>query len=107
VLGSGLGLSTAPVQTAAIETVPLAQAGQAAGLFSTMRYLGGIIGSSFMAAVLSAPAPPIGSFRVLYAALVFSAFGATITAWHLPVWTRRAGGRKTELPGHQKDDKRV
>jgi EmrB/QacA subfamily drug resistance transporter len=82
-LGSGLGLSMAPVQTAAIETVPPAQVGQAAGLFSTIRYLGSIIGSSLAAAVLSEPAPPVGSFRVLYAALLLSAFGAIIAAWRL------------------------
>jgi EmrB/QacA subfamily drug resistance transporter len=96
VLGSGLGLSMAPVQTAAIETVPLDQTGQAAGLFSTMRYLGSIIGSSVMAAVLAGSAPPVGNFRILYAALLLSAFGAVITAWRLPIWVRRAGDHETE-----------
>jgi EmrB/QacA subfamily drug resistance transporter len=103
VLGIGLGLSTASVQATALETVPLSQAGQAAGLFSTMRYMGSIIGSSVMAAVLSGSAPPVGNFRVLYAVLLLSAFGAIITAWRLPVWIKIAD----EPSGPQKAHKRL
>jgi EmrB/QacA subfamily drug resistance transporter len=94
--GIGLGLSTASVQATAIETVSLGQAGQAAGLFSTMRYLGSILGSSVMVAVLSGSTPPVENFRVLYAALFLSACGAIITAWGLPTWIRRAGDSETE-----------
>jgi MFS family permease len=94
--GIGLGLSTASVQATAIETVSLGQAGQAAGLFSTMRYLGSILGSSVMVAVLSGSTPPVENFRILYAALLLSACGAIITAWGLPTWIRRAGDSETE-----------
>jgi EmrB/QacA subfamily drug resistance transporter len=93
--GIGLGLSTASVQATAIETVSLGQAGQAAGLFSTMRYLGSILGSSVMVAVLSGSTPPVENFRVLYAALLLSACGAIITAWGLPTWIRGAGRSET------------
>jgi EmrB/QacA subfamily drug resistance transporter len=85
-IGAGLGLSMAPVQATAIETAPSDQAGQAAGLFSTMRYLGSILGSSVMAAVLSGATPPVTHFRVLYAMLFLSACGATIAALRLPRW---------------------
>ncbi len=85
-IGAGLGLSMAPVQTTAIETAPSSQAGQASGLFSTMRYLGSILGSSVMAAVLSGATPPVTNFRILYAVLFLSACGATIAALHLPRW---------------------
>src|SRR5918997_168155 len=88
-VGAGLGLSMAPVQATAIETVPSSQAGQAAGLFSTMRYLGSILGSSIMAAVLIGPAPPIENFRILYVALFLSACGAIFASWRLPVWLKR------------------
>jgi EmrB/QacA subfamily drug resistance transporter len=101
-LGIGLGLSTASVQTTAIETVPPGQTGQAAGLFSTMRYLGSILGSSVMAAVLSGSSSSVGNFRVLYAALFLSACGAIIAAWRLPTWTRRTGDHETEPSGHRK-----
>jgi MFS family permease len=88
-IGAGLGLSMAPVQATAIETAPSSQAGQASGLFSTMRYLGSILGSSVMAAVLSGATPPVTHFRVLYAVLFLSACGATIAALRLPRWLNR------------------
>ncbi len=86
-IGIGLGLSSASVQTTAVEVVPSNAVGQAAGLFSTMRYLGSIIGSSGMAAVLAGPNPPVGSFRLLYAALFLSACAAIIAASRLPRWS--------------------
>jgi EmrB/QacA subfamily drug resistance transporter len=89
-LGAGLGLSMAPVQTTAIETAPSSQAGQASGLFSTMRYLGSILGSSIMAAVLSGATPPVTHFHFLYAMLFLSACGATIAALRLPTWLGRS-----------------
>ena len=51
-----------------------------------MRYLGSILGSSIMAAVLSGAAPPVTHFRILYATLFVSACGATIAALRLPRW---------------------
>jgi EmrB/QacA subfamily drug resistance transporter len=89
-VGAGLGLSMAPVQATAIETAPSNQAGQAAGLFSTMRYLGSILGSSILAAVLIGPTPPVENFRILYATLFLSACGAIFASWRLPVWLKRA-----------------
>jgi len=95
-IGAGLGLSMAPVQTTAIETAPSAQSGQAAGLFSTMRYLGSIVGSSIMAAVLIGAAPPVGNFRILYAVLFLSACGAVLAAWSLPTWLDKARDHEAE-----------
>jgi EmrB/QacA subfamily drug resistance transporter len=97
-VGAGLGLSMASVQAAAIEAAPSSQTGQAAGLFSTMRYLGSILGSSIMAAVLIGPTPPVGNFRVLYAALFLSACGAIFAGWHLPVRSKRGDDHGVEPP---------
>ncbi len=97
-VGAGLGLSMAPVQATAIETAPSSQTGQAAGLFSTMRYLGSILGSSIMAAVLIGATPPVENFRILYAALFLSACGAIFASWYLPVWLKRAGDHEVEPP---------
>jgi MFS transporter, DHA2 family, methylenomycin A resistance protein len=88
-IGAGVGLSMAPVQTTAIETAPYSQTGQASGLFSTMRYLGSILGSSVMAAVLSGATPPVTHFRILYVMLFISACGATIAALRLPRWLNK------------------
>ena len=48
-MGLGLGISGAPVQTAAIEAAPLSRVGSAAGVFSTSRYMGSVVGSTLLA----------------------------------------------------------
>ncbi|WP_433931687.1 MFS transporter [Sorangium cellulosum] len=53
VLGAGLGLTSAPSQAAAMSDVPREQSGMAAGLTSTMRYLGGIAGLTVLGLVLT------------------------------------------------------
>lgn len=51
VMGIGIGLSGAPVQTAAVEAVPVDRTGSAAGIYSTSRYIGSVVGSSVLAVV--------------------------------------------------------
>lgn len=82
-LGIGVGLSAAPVQAMAINAVGASEAGQAAGLYSTMRYLGSILGSAGMAAVLGT-SPLAGDFRILYAGLAISALLAIAASARLP-----------------------
>lgn len=45
VIGTGMGLTGASLQAAALEAVPVTLAGSAAGVFSTSRYVGSILGS--------------------------------------------------------------
>jgi DHA2 family methylenomycin A resistance protein-like MFS transporter len=82
VLGIGVGLSSAPVQATAISAAAAGEAGQAAGLYSTMRYLGSILGSAGMAAVLS-DHPITTDFRILYAGLTVAALLAIAAASRL------------------------
>jgi EmrB/QacA subfamily drug resistance transporter len=84
IVGVGIGLSSAAVQTAAIDAAAAHETGQAAGLFSTMRYLGSILGSAGMAAILVGSQPTTTAFRVLYALLLVAAIGAAMTAARLP-----------------------
>ena len=76
-MGLGLGMSAAPVQTAAVEAVPMRDTGSAAGIFSTARYLGSVTGSTILA--MAFVAPPIqsqaGRFVVLFACLSVAAAG--------------------------------
>ncbi len=51
-LGVGLGLATPAAQSASIAAVPADRAGMAAGVSSTMRYLGGIVGIAVLSLVL-------------------------------------------------------
>ncbi len=70
-MGLGLGVSGAPVQTAAVESVPQARTGSAAGIFSTSRYLGSVIGSTVLALVfIQHPEPgEVMPFVALFAGL--------------------------------------
>ena len=54
--GVGMGVSSAPAQSSAMAAVPPDRAGMAAGLSSTMRYLGGIATIAVQAAVLGGDA---------------------------------------------------
>jgi EmrB/QacA subfamily drug resistance transporter len=53
-VGLGIGLATPGLQTSGVEAVESEQAGSAAGLYSTSRYLGSIIGSAIIAGILGA-----------------------------------------------------
>lgn len=52
-LGAGLGLTSAPSQSAAMSDIPRNKSGMAAGLTSTMRYIGGIAGLTVLGMVLT------------------------------------------------------
>jgi EmrB/QacA subfamily drug resistance transporter len=52
-LGLGLGLTMAPSQTAAMSDVPREKSGMAAGLISTVRYMGGIGGVTVLGLTLT------------------------------------------------------
>lgn len=56
VAGIGLGLSSAGMQTAAVEAVGPREAGAASGMFSTSRYLGSITGTSVLPSLLGVAA---------------------------------------------------
>ena len=63
-LGAGLGLTSAPSQSAAMSDVPREKSGMAAGLTSTMRYIGGIAGLTVLGLVLTdRPAGDVGDAR--------------------------------------------
>jgi len=53
-VGLGIGLATPGLQTSGVEAVESDQAGSAAGLCSTSRYLGSLIGSAIIAGILGA-----------------------------------------------------
>jgi len=53
-VGLDIGLATPGLQTSGVEAVESDQAGSAAGLCSTSRYLGSIIGSAIIAGILGA-----------------------------------------------------
>jgi MFS family permease len=78
VAGIGLGLSSSGLQTAAVEAVAPNEAGVASGIFSTSRYLGSIVGSSILAALVGSSAGMDG-FHTLFL-LVVGAAGVAVVA---------------------------
>lgn len=83
IIGTGIGLAAASVQAAALQVAGRGRAGQAAGLFSTMRYLGSITGTAAMAAVLGAT-PGDAAFRGLFAGLIVAAVVSAVASARLP-----------------------
>jgi EmrB/QacA subfamily drug resistance transporter len=80
VVGLGLGIEGAPVQTAAVEAVPMAKTGSAAGIFSTSRYIGSVVGTTILAIMFANNPGPgdSGTFVALFAGLSVAAFAGIL-----------------------------
>ena len=87
--GIGLGLSSAPLQAAALESIEVSAAGVASGIFSTSRYLGSITGTALLAGPLAPAASGFGGFGVLFATLVAAAGASALLSLALPGRRRR------------------
>jgi DHA2 family methylenomycin A resistance protein-like MFS transporter len=57
IMGVGLGLQSASIQTTAIESAPAEKTGSAAGVYSTARYLGSVTGATVLAIAFTHPGP--------------------------------------------------
>jgi MFS transporter, DHA2 family, methylenomycin A resistance protein len=85
-VGSGIGLLMSPITTAALSAAPESASGQASGIVSTCRQLGGIIGVGVFSAVAAVGANSssfsgFGGFCgfVIAAAMMTIALSACIT----------------------------
>lgn len=85
VLGIGLGVAGAPVQTAAVEPVPQSSIGSASGVYSTSRYIGSVVGSSVLAMVFARQpdAGDAGRFVALFAALALVVAAGVVANAHI------------------------
>lgn len=74
-LGAGVGLTSPPAQAAAMSTVDRRQAGMAGGVMSTLRYLGGVAGTTVLGALLLDSSSPASHQRpvAVYAAALGAA----------------------------------
>lgn len=94
-VGVGLGLSNAPAQSAGMSAVLPAQAASAAGLSSTMRYLGGVVGTMILGVLFSVGPTRENILTIHHRAIWVFFFGlvlATGCAALLP------GGRRAKAP---------
>jgi DHA2 family methylenomycin A resistance protein-like MFS transporter len=83
ILGLGLGFANPGIQVSAIEAVERADAGAAAGAYSTCRYLGGIVGSALLAGLVSS-APSDAGFNAMFGTITTAALLACLLAVCLP-----------------------
>ncbi len=90
--GLGLGLSGAAIQTSALEAFSAELSGVAAGLYSTMRYLGSTLGTALIAIALAGDSSSVVGYDRAFSWMVIAAIGAVVVAWGLP--TRRAALEK-------------
>lgn len=89
VVGLGMGLSGAPRQAAAFETVGPERAGMAAGTYYTGRYLGGVVGASVAGATLAGGITST-AVGLAFALLAIAALGVALVSFGLPAAARRA-----------------
>ena len=78
--GVGFALAMAPLQTSAVEAVRREDAGVASGLFSTSRYLGSIVGSVALAALLVSTDTGVTGFRSVAALVIVAALLAMLAS---------------------------
>ena len=83
-LGVGIGLSTPAVQTAAMAAVDRAKSGMAAGVSSTARYLGGVIGVGVVSTLTAGAVDPLAAHRTAAQLLAVVLAIAVIAATALP-----------------------
>jgi len=92
VMGVGLGTSSASIQAAALEAVPLVRAGSAAGVFSTSRYLGSVVGSTVLAAAFAQRSGNADHSRFVYLFAGLSSVAAGAMVVNALVADRRSCG---------------
>lgn len=87
VMGVGLGLPDAATQQAAFEPVPQEHAGAAGGVYTTVRYLGIIAGTTIVAFVfVNAPQPGESApFVALFAGLAVVALAGVAVTWRVAI----------------------
>ena len=65
-MGVGVGMTSPPAQAASMSTVGREQAGMAGGVVSTMRYIGGVAGTSALGLLLHDSASPASHQRPVF-----------------------------------------
>lgn len=65
-IGTGVGMTSPPAQAASMSSVGREQSGMAGGMLSTLRYIGGVAGTTALAALLRDPASTSSHQRPLF-----------------------------------------
>jgi MFS family permease len=65
-VGLGVGITSPPAQAASMSTVGREQSGMAGGMLSTMRYIGGVAGTTALGVLLRQPESPASHQRPIF-----------------------------------------
>jgi DHA2 family methylenomycin A resistance protein-like MFS transporter len=80
VVGLGLGISNAGMRTSAVESISARNAGSAAGVYSTSRYFGSIVGSAILAGLVGVERSSAGGISEVFIVVAVMASTAAIAA---------------------------
>ncbi len=83
IAGVGIGLSSAGLQTSAVESVSPKDSGVASGVFSTSRYFGSIVGSSLLAGLIGANQDQFQGINIVFLLAVLTSFAALLLSFRL------------------------
>ncbi len=100
-VGIGLGLSMPGLQTTAVESVSSKDAGIAAGVFSTSRYLGSILGAAILVGLLGTNRSDTSGLAVVFVIVFTAAALATLVSLGLrarpAAYSREQGGSSVSV----------
>jgi MFS family permease len=88
-LGLGVGLATPAAQSASLSAVPPERSGAAAGIGSTMRYLGGVVGVALLGRLVDLggdPSTVLAEHRTVLGVFAVALLAALVCAVALPGW---------------------
>ncbi len=95
-VGTGLGLSMPGLQTTAVESVSAKEAGVAAGVYSTSRYLGSILGAAILMGFLGADRSNTDGLAVVFVIVLVAAALATLVSLGLQPRPEAYSGEQDE-----------
>jgi MFS family permease len=102
IAGFGLGIAYAAMTSLIVQAVPASQTGVASGMNANIRTIGGALGSTIMAAIVTSSLQPSGlpqesGYTNGYLVLAIFAFGAVVVGLILPVLRRGRSGAPTPV----------
>jgi MFS family permease len=103
VCGLGLGIAYAAQTSLIVQAVPASQTGVASGMNANIRTIGGALGSTIMAAIVTSTLLPSGlpaesGYTAGYTVLALLSLGAVAAGLILPVLRRVRGERPGSAP---------
>jgi EmrB/QacA subfamily drug resistance transporter len=88
-VGIGLGLAMTGLQTTSVESVEHRQVGVAAGVYSTSRYLGSILGSAIIAGLIGQEIGDFADIGIVFKVSFVAAVLAVFSAFGLRAWPQQ------------------